>query len=77
MLAGTGIFYLFLKKFRHKLLETKNPLDKQPDLSEYYDTSRKAEIKHDDDFAGVFPMDKEESRRATNKRVYRWIDKHF
>ena len=71
---GMGVVYVFLKKLRRKLIETTNPIDKVPDLSQYYDSSTKVDIVKHDDLLGVFNMSSDDVRK---RRFYKWIDKIF
>lgn len=71
---GIGFLYIFLKKFRRILVETTNPIDKVPDLSQYYDTSKKVDIDRKDDFMAVYNMPSDEIRK---RRLFKWIDKRF
>ena len=71
---GIGFLYIFLKKFRRILVETTNPIDKVPDLSQYYDTSKKVDIDRKDDFMTVYNMPSDEIRK---RRLFKWIDKRF
>ncbi len=75
--AGAGVFYIFMKKIRSKLKETKNPIDPAPDLSQYYDTTQKAKITRKDDLMGIFEVSKDENRDIMLKKIYKWVDKHF
>ena len=77
MFLGSGILYVFLKMFRRKLVETTNPVDKAPDLSQYYDTSKKADVRRKDDLLGLYNMSKEEIDDLRREKIFKWIDKVF
>ena len=77
MMIAPGILYLFLKKFRRVLHETTNPIDKVPDISQYYDSASKAVVDKHDDLAMLYNMTKEDKRDIRRQKMYRWIDKHF
>ncbi len=75
--AGIGVAYAFLRIFRRKLKETTNPIDEEPDLSQYYDTTQKSQMTRDDDFAWISSLSEEEEKYLIRKKMYKWIDKHF
>ena len=77
VLAGMGILYIFLKKIRRKLSESTNPLDKAPDLSQYYDVSKKADMKRKDDLSGIYQLSDDERKDVLRQKLFKWIDKHF
>ena len=74
---GIGVAYAFWRKFRRKLAETKNPIDKAPPLDEYYDTSKKSDMQRKDDLLGVYRISDDESKSLLRKKMFRWIDKHM
>ena len=77
MMTGPAFLYLFLKKFRKVFKETTNPIDKVPDLSQYYDTSRKAVVQRHDDLAFMYNLSSDEKKEHRRRKMYKWIDKHF
>ena len=74
---GMGVGYAFLKVFRRKLKETTNPMDKAPDLAQYYDTAQKSEMVRDDDLMGIYQMSDDEVKEMHRRQMFQWIDKHF
>ena len=76
-ILGLGIFYVFLKKFRRKVIETTNPMDKVPDMSQYYDTTQKADVKRKDDLVGIYGVSGDEAKEIRNKKFFKWLDKIF
>lgn len=77
VMTTPGFLYLFIKKFRRIRQETTNPIDKVPDLSQYYDTSRKAVIEHRDDLATLYNLSEDEKSEIRHRKMYDWVDKHF
>jgi len=75
--VATGVVYVFIKKFRKKRIESRNPIDKAPDLSEYYDATQKTDLKHKDERLGVYPLDDNESYALRHKKLFKFLDKIF
>ena len=76
-LTGAGIVYVYLKKIRKKYRESANPIDKAPDLSQYYDTSRKAVMDRKDDLMGIYHLSDDETKDLLRQRLFKWLDEHF
>lgn len=72
-----GVWYLFAKKLRRILKETTNPIDKVPDLSQYYDPSRKATVEQSDDFIMMGSLSDSEKNDIRMHKIKEWIDRHF
>ena len=72
LLGFGGLFIVarFLRIYRHVAEVTQNPIDPPPNVEQYYDSSKKTEVREDDKFISVAPRESETSEEKLMRKIW-------